>query len=369
MKITSITTTLIHIPYDTFAPTRALGGQGWSRMSVLLVRVDTDDGITGWGEGFGHAVAPATRTTLDTMVARNFIGRDPTDVEGLTAEMAQRLHVFGRNGSVTYALSAIDIALWDIAGKRAGKPIHQLLGGARRRECPAYASLLRYGDPAVVGRMAARAAEGGYRFVKLHEIEVPQVAAAREAVGPDIEIMCDTNCPWTVTQATAMARELKPLRLYWLEEPVWPPEDHRGLARVHEVGVPLAAGENAAGMHDFVHMFEAGSIDIAQPSVTKIGGISEMRRVIAATQAAGKRLVPHNAYFGPGYLASLHIVASLANEVPLERLYLKLEANLFGEWLDAKNGNVAIPQGAGLGCDPDPAIVERYRDGPDTVIN
>lgn len=367
MKITAITTTLIYIPYDTFVPTRPLGGQAWSRMATLLVRVDTDEGVTGWGEGFGHAVAPATRTTLQ-MVAPHFIGRDPTDIAGLMAEMAQRLHVFGRNGSVIYALSAIDIALWDIAGKRAGKPIHQLIGGAQRTACPAYASLLRYGDPKAVGSVAARAAGEGYRFIKLHEIETPQVAAARESVGPDVEIMCDTNCPWTVEQAIAMAREMKSLRLHWLEEPVWPPEDHRGLARVREVGVPLAAGENAAGLHDFMHMFEAGAIDVAQPSVTKIGGISEMRRVAAAAQSAGKRLVPHNAYFGPGYLASLHVVATLAQEPPFERLYLKLEASLLGDWLEARNGKVAIPQGPGLGCDPDPSIVERYREGPDTVI-
>ena len=368
MNITSISTSLLNIPYQTFAPTKALGGQAWHHMAILLVRVDTDEGITGWGEGFGHAVAPATRTTLDTLVAAHFIGRDPGDIEGLTAEMSQKLHIFGRNGSVVYALSAIDIALWDIAGKRAGQPIHGLLGGARRRELTAYASLLRYGDPDVVGRMAARAVAEGYRFVKLHEIETAQVEAARAAVGPDIEIMCDTNCPWTVAQAIEMARELKPSRLHWLEEPVWPPEDHHGLKRVRDVGIAIAAGENAAGVHDFQHMFEAGAIDVAQPSVTKIGGITQMRKVIAAAAAAGVRAVPHNAYFGPGYLASLHLVAALADEAPFERLYLQLDASPFGALLEAAGGKVPVPQGPGLGCDPDMAIVERYRAGPDTVI-
>src|SRR5215510_3168836 len=118
MKITQVSTILIHIPYEAAAPTK-LAGQAWSRMAVLLVRVDTDEGITGWGEGFGHAIAPATRTTFE-MVAPHFIGRDPTDIAGLMAEMAQRLHISGRNGPVVYALSAIDIALWDIAGKSDG---------------------------------------------------------------------------------------------------------------------------------------------------------------------------------------------------------------------------------------------------------
>src|SRR6201987_2647584 len=111
MKITAITTTLIHIPYEAGAPTK-LAGQNWSQMAILLVRIDTDDGVTGWGEGFGHAIAPATKATLDTMVAAHFIGRDASDVEALMGEMFQRVHLFGRNGSGMYALFGAGIGLW-----------------------------------------------------------------------------------------------------------------------------------------------------------------------------------------------------------------------------------------------------------------
>ncbi len=114
-------------------------------------------------------------------------------------------------------------------------------------------------------------------------------------------------------------------------------------------------------------MFEAGSIDIAQPSVTKIGGICELRKIAALAEAFGVRLVPHCAYFGPGFLACAHVVASLARDTPLERLYVELEASPFGTWTDAKGGKVAVPQGPGLGCDPDMALVERYRLEPVTV--
>jgi D-galactarolactone cycloisomerase len=366
MKISSITTTLIHIPYEAGAPTK-LAGQNWSRMAILLVRVDTDEGVTGWGEAFGHAIAPATKATLDTTVAAHFIGRDPTDVETLMGEMFQRLHIFGRNGSVIYALSGIDIALWDIAGKRAGQPIHKLLGANAPRELTAYASLLRYGEADTVARMAARAAGEGYRFIKLHEIAVPEVKAARGAVGADVALMCDTNCPWSVAQATEMATAFRPFDLYWLEEPVWPPEDYQGLAQVRQAGVPIAAGENAAGAHAFRHMFAVGAIDIAQPSMTKIGGIGEMRKVAALAQVAGVRLVPHCAYFGPGFLASLHASSVLAPTSPLERLYVTLEASPFGTWTDAADGKVKVPDGPGLGCDPEMAVVERYRSAPDHV--
>ncbi len=367
MKITAISTLLAHIPFATGAATQMLAGQSWSRMAMLLVKLETDEGLSGWGEGFGHAVAPATKTAIDTLIAPHFIGREAGDITALMAEMAQKLHLFGRNGPVVYGLSAIDIALWDIAGKRCGRPLFELLGGSARRELSAYASLLRYGEPRSVRETAARAAQEGYRAVKLHEITLAPVAAAREALGADVALMLDTNCPWSVAEAREMAEALLPLRLAWLEEPVWPPEDHRGLARVRACGIPLAAGENASGLHDFRHMFEAGAIDVAQPSVTKIGGISEMRKVVALAEAFGVRLVPHCAYFGPGYLASLHLAATLPHEAPFERLYLELEASPFGAALQAKGGKVAVPEGPGLGCDPDMAVVERYLSAPVTV--
>jgi L-alanine-DL-glutamate epimerase-like enolase superfamily enzyme len=372
MKITAIESILLKIPYDSGGPKWETGGQVWTTMAILLVRVDTDDGVTGWGEAFGHTVCVGTKATLDSMVAPLFIGRDPTDIAGLMREMAQRTHIFGRNGSVQYALSGIDIALWDIAGKRAGLPIFQLLGGSRRSEFDAYASFLRYTDPKIVAENAARAVERGYRWIKLHEIDVPQVAAAREAAGPDVALMMDVNCPWTVDESLDMVRRLESYGLYWLEEPVWPPEDHEGLARVHSAanaaGIRVAAGENAAGLHDFRPLFAAPAIDIAQPSVTKIGGITEMRKIIALAEAHSVRLIPHCAYFGPGLLASLHLAASVPGPpVPFERLYVDLEASPLAPWTEAVNGKMRVPQGPGLGCDPDIGIVERYCVDPETL--
>jgi L-alanine-DL-glutamate epimerase-like enolase superfamily enzyme len=114
-------------------------------------------------------------------------------------------------------------------------------------------------------------------------------------------------------------------------------------------------------------MFEAGAVDIAQPSVTKIGGITEMRKIIALAEAFGVRAVPHCAYFGPGWLASLQIAAALTPEAPFERLHVELQASPFGKYLDAPGGKVAVPQGPGLGCDPDLELIERYRRGEVTV--
>lgn len=360
MKVTAVSATALAIPYDYDGPRHNVAGKDWTTLDTLLVRVETDAGLVGWGEAFGHGAIPAARTALETLVGPWMVGRDAADIGATMLAGQQAMHLYGRGGPVTYALSGVDIALWDLAGKAAGLPLHRLLGAAAPGAIPAYASLLRYGDPAVVARNVGRAVAAGYRAIKLHEITVAAVAAAREAAGPDILLMNDTNCPWPPHQARAMARAMRGLDLHWLEEPVWPPEDFAGLAAVRAEGVPIAAGENMASPVEFLHAFQAGALDIAQPSVTKIGGVTEARVVIALAEAHGVRVVPHCAYFGPGFLASAHLAAALPDRPPLERLFLDLEADLFGEHTHARDGQIHVPQGPGLGCDPDPAVIARY---------
>jgi D-galactarolactone cycloisomerase len=361
MKITRIQTTHLRIPMVLDGAPEFADRPG-TALDVLVIQVETDEGITGWGEAFGHLAAQATVTTLDAVLAPRFQGRDPTDITGLMSEIGKALHPFGRNGAQSYALSGVEMALWDIAGKRAGLPLHALFGGTRVSDVPAYASLLRYNDPAEVARHCVNAVAAGYRYIKLHEIGVEQVAAARKAVGPDITLMLDTNCPWNVRQALEMAQKLRPYDLRWLEEPVWPPEDRKGLARVRTAGVPLAAGENAAGLHDFFSLFDAGAIDFAQPSVAKIG-ISACREVMTLAKAHGVDVAPHNASFGAASVAALHLVASGMPEPLYERLYIDLVAYPFGSLQTATNGRMHIPSGPGLGCEPDPDVMRRFAVG------
>lgn len=368
MKITSIETSVVAVPFDMGGPPQLFAGKPWTHLEILLVKVTTDAGVTGWGEAFGHVVNASTKAALDTLVAPLFIGRDPRHINSLMHDMQQALHLLGRNGPVVYALSGIDIALWDIAGKLAGQPLYRLLGGGPRERLTGYASLLRYTDPGLVAKNSAAAWESGYRYIKLHEVTREAVLAAKAAIGADAKLMLDTNCPWTVEQAVAMARDLKDDGLYWLEEPVWPPEDHAGLATVRQEGVAIAAGENAAGLFDFKSLFDARAVDVAQPSVTKVGGITEMRKIIALGEAYGVRVVPHCPYFGPGFLASLHLIAAMPSNPPVEVLWLEMEANPFDPWVRASGGDLAVPQGPGLGCDPDPDVLARYTVGPVTTI-
>lgn len=358
MKITAVETYWTQAPFDMGGKPKVQGGLNWQMMNSVWLRIRTDAGIDGWGEAFGHGTSAATMTVLDTQLAPAIIGQDARDIAGLRLRLGKAFHLYGRNGPHQYALSGLDIALWDIAGKAAGLPLWRLLGGSPTADLPAYASLLRYGAADQVAAACGRAADRGYQDVKLHEITTPEIAAAREALGDDARLMVDVNCPWTIHQALGMAHELEDLDLTWLEEPVWPPGDHDGLARVRmEGGIPIAAGENAAGLHDFKAAFEAGAQDIAQPSVTKIGGISAMIEIAALTKAHGVRLVPHNAYFGAGYLASLHCVAALAPDAPFERLFIDLQASPYHETVTARDGRVTVPDGPGLGRDPDMAVL------------
>ena len=364
MKIARVETVVLNLPMLIDGATPMLGGRARTSIDMLLVRVDTDAGITGWGEAFGHRIFPATRAAIDTLLGPMCVGRDATQIAALHDDVERVLHGIGRNGPVLYALSGIDIALWDIAGKAAGLPLYRLLGGSARRDLPAYASLLRYGTAAAVAHYTAQALARGYRHVKLHEITVPEVKAARDVTGPGVPIMLDTNCPWTVAEAIEMARRLAPLDLHWLEEPVWPPENLGGLAEVrHRGGIPTAAGENYGTAWEFRRAFEAGALTYAQPSVTKVGGVTEMRRVMNLAELFGVQVVPHSAYFGPGLLASIHCIAAMPKEDLVERFYCDFAENPLGDAIHPVNGRIAVPQGPGLGVDPDPALLAKLRAG------
>jgi D-galactarolactone cycloisomerase len=362
MKVTKVQTIVLTLPMVIDGATPMLGGRPRTSIDMLLVRVDTDAGITGWGEAFGHRIFPATRAAIDTVLGPLCVGRDPSQIAAIHDDLQRLLHGIGRNGPAMYALSGIDIALWDIAGKVAGMPLYHLLGGSSRVDLPAYASLLRYGAADAVARYTEQALGRGYRLIKLHEITVPEVKAARDVAGPGVPIMIDTNCPWTVAQAIEMARRLAPLDPYWLEEPVWPPENLAGLAEVRaRGGLPTAAGENYGTVWEFRRAFEAGAVTYAQPSVTKVGGVTEMRKVMTLAETFGVQVVPHSAYFGPGLLASIHCIATMPTESPVERFYCDFADNPLGDAIHPKAGRIAVPQGPGLGVDPDPRLLDKLR--------
>ncbi len=362
MKITRVEPILIRTPMLIGGAVPNASGAPKTDIYTLLVRVDTDEGITGWGEAFANAGWMSTRTAIEHIVAPRCVGRDPMQIAQITADLHRGLYNCGRSGPVMFAISAIDIALWDIAGKVAGLPLYRLLGGSAHTALPAYASLLRYGDAAVVGTQTTQALDRGYRLIKLHENKADIIRAARDAAGEGTPLMVDCSCPWTVEEAIAASLELEDQELTWLEEPIYPPDDHAGLARLRATSpIAIAAGENVSNVFEFKRLLEAGALSYAQPSVTKVGGVTELRKVFALAESFGVPVVPHSPYFGPGLLASIHVCAAAPRVTWIERYYCDFAATPFGEQINPKDGMIAVPQEPGIGKDPDPRMIEQMR--------
>ena len=360
MKIRSVQAIPVSVPFEMWGPKPMLGGKPRG-MEMLLIRVENDQGLVGWGEAFGFVVWPATKTAIEALVEPLVVGRDERDFAAIHADLSKKFHLLGRTGPVMYALSGLDIALWDLAGKMQNRSIAEMLGGVRRTQIKAYASLIRYTDPDLVALNAQRAVAQGFDAIKLHEIGTVQIERARQAVGPDVRLMVDCNCPWSLDETLSMCRDLHHLNLHWLEEPIWPPEDHEALAQVRREGrIPTAAGENASSYLDFKHMFQTGAIDYAQPSVTKIGGFTEMVRIEQLIEEFKLGFAPHSPYVGPGLLATMHILAASRSEAELEYCFCEMDDNPMGDCVKADGAYLTLPSGPGLGCDPDLRLVSTY---------
>jgi L-alanine-DL-glutamate epimerase-like enolase superfamily enzyme len=364
MKITHIEPIFVSIPYDHGAP-KPIMGDGMIRetMDALYVRVDTDAGITGWGEAYGFATCPVTMAALSRVIAPMATGRDASDIPALMDDLFRKSKNMGRNGPIGFALSGLDIALWDIAGKSADKPIHRLLGGlGTKTRIPTYASLLRLGTPENVQRVCSAAVARGYKHIKLHERTVEAVAAAREAIGPQLPLMLDTNCTWTAAGSIAMVRSLRKYDLKWLEEPLYPPDDFQALAALRrEGGIPIAAGENLGNLNEFKQILDADAVDVVQPDVIKMGGITEVWKALQHALMRGVAVEPHSPYYGPGLIASLHMIAAMPGDAMCEFFYSDLETSPLGDVIYARDGQLRVPNGPGLGIDVDETVLARYR--------
>ncbi|SAK55972.1 mandelate racemase/muconate lactonizing protein [Caballeronia hypogeia] len=362
-RIRSVEVIPVGLRYTHDGPPTGFGGAQWTTLRYALVKVCTDDGLVGWGEAFGYNVLSATVQVIRDTLAPLAVGRDAADIAGLMGSLKHTLHLFGRGGPTQYALGGLDIALWDLAGKRAGTSVAALLGGMRRREIPAYSSLMRMPDPAGVARACEKVLARGFTQVKLHEHTVEAVAAARGAIGEDAELMLDVNCAWTPGEAERIVEQLVPYRLKWVEEPIYPPEDFEALARLRQrVPVPLAAGENLANAWSFKAAIASGALDFLQPSVTKTGGISELRTILTMAEMHGCAVAPHSPYFGPGLLATLQLAAHSPLIGQIESFGVRLETPLFGPvGLPDARGVIHLPDGPGLGADPDPEVIEACR--------
>jgi L-alanine-DL-glutamate epimerase-like enolase superfamily enzyme len=358
MRITDVQPILLGIPYRRLDPPSP-----WtdSLRKQLLVRVTTDEGLTGWGEAFALGAPTAVAAVVEEALRPLLLGESPTAIEPLTDRLHRATFLYGRRGLAMCAISGVELALWDLAGKARGVPVYELLGGPVTSRVRAYASLLRYDQPQAVAAAARQAVAAGFRAVKLHQTDLASVRAAREAVGPEVHLMLDVNCPWSASEAVRMGRALAEFDLAWLEEPVWPPEDYRALARVAAaLDTPVAAGENEATAVGFRELIAHRAADILQPSVTKVGGLGEAKKICALAAAWNVDVVPHAFYFGPGLAATLHLIASTPGLPLVEYPGGELETPLLAEPIRAVDGAVTVPTGPGLGVTVNEEALRRY---------
>jgi L-alanine-DL-glutamate epimerase-like enolase superfamily enzyme len=358
--ITAIDTITLRIPLDIWAPAPMSQGVPRTHVESLYVRVTTSGGVVGWGESFGTA-RPMVVAAFDNWIRRLAVGQSVSDEE-LIPRIERMLLSLSRSGPLAHALAGLDIALWDIRGKLAGVPVSTLLGGAKRTRVECYASLLQYsGNPEYIKRNTARALERGYRLIKLHERTPTPVAAAREVTGPDIPLMVDTNCAWTSAEAEAAVTAMAPYKPFWVEEPIYPPEDFEALAKLRaSTRVPVGIGENATSLREFRRMVTIGRADFIQPSIVKLG-ITAMAKVAAEVEQAGAICVPNAFYIGPAFLAVLHCMAVKEKDSPLERMFADFGATPFAKTVPVINGAVEVPQSPGLGADPEDDLIQRFR--------
>jgi len=353
VKITGVETHLMQVGARATASdmgtSRGGDGHGGSR-NWLFVRVLTDEGIVGIGEGSGW---PRVVKTAVEEYANLLIGEDPGDIERLWFKLYSGSMGHGVLGTVGGgALTAIELALWDIKGKALGLPVWQLLGGRFRDRIPVY------GHAKTPERARALMALGikGVKVGFTGGVDVDAVAAVREAIGPDIDLMVDAHGPsWMTPQdAILIGRRLEPLDLLFYEDPV-APENLDALARVRDaVDIPIAAGERVATIWGMRPYIERDLVDVIQPDTGRAGGILQMRKMAAMAEAHFITMAPHSGSLGPvAEFAALHVMASIPNALMLERVEFDWpgRAEIVRPALQTVDGCLPVPDGPGLGVD------------------
>lgn len=389
MRITDLTT--IKLRYD-MPVAMADAIHYMPARPTLLVQVHTDEGIVGLGEAaaYGGFLESMESLLLDELRA-TVVGQDPFRVERLWSMMATRAHQRGRRGMLMMAISGVDIALWDIIGQATKTPLYRLLGAYRDR-LDAYASAGFYAagkGPAELAEEVGGYAERGFRWVKikvgrnpdliwnpLHDMnaadyatatldeDVERVRAVRQAVGPKVRIAIDANNAWTAPTAIRFMREVAPLDIAWLEEPV-ATEDVDGSAEVaRALDTPVAGYETETGLPGFRELIVRRAVDIVQPDAIWTGGINECRKIAAVAQAHGLPVIPHVFSSAVSTIANMHLIAALPNGGLLEfdQNPNPLRSDLFEEPIEVgPDGTVALPDRPGLGVTLNQATVDRYR--------
>ena len=360
MKITAITTEEYRWPRPKPISN---GKHTYTHVTQAMVRVETDEGVVGFGVGYGGEI---WRAAVKVM-APALIGEDPIDVERLWTKLWVPKTV-GRRGVTTGAVSAIDIALWDIRAKVAGLPLYKLLGGFRDR-VPTYIAGGYYQDGKGLKELAKEmedfVSQGGKAVkikvggVPVHE-DVERVRVARDAIGPNVKLMVDANCAYRWYDAARFSRMAEKYDLFWFEEPVMP-DDYEGHRKVAEASsIPVATGENEYTRYGFRDLIKANAAAILQPDCKRVGGVTEFMKIVALTQAEDLDVAPHGSQD-----IHIHLVAAISNGLILEFYGSAIDpmwGRVYKETMRLNDdGTVSPPSAPGIGLDIDEKVLAPHR--------
>ena len=358
MKITQLKTRVLQTPGDN---PLVVGLPPMDDRQFVTLELGTDEGIEGIGVTFfGGPLTRALREAVEGLGSL-IIGDDPIRVEAIADKLWRAASGAGPGGIFTLALSAIDIALWDIKGKALNLPVCTLLGGCRDR-VPTYASgaLMRPMPTDYLREAGPRLVSMGFRQMKTQlgaeptvGREVERIRVLREGIGDDIDLMCDINQLWNVNQAIEIGRRIEEYHLFWLEDVV-AHDDFQGLARVADaLTTPICSGEYHYGIRPFRHMLEARSIDIVMIDLLRAGGITQWMKIAGMAQAFNVPVVSH---LIPE--VHVHLVAAIPHGLTVE--YMPWTLRLFEETPAIEDGQIVVPQKPGLGLKFDEAALRQF---------
>jgi L-alanine-DL-glutamate epimerase-like enolase superfamily enzyme len=357
MIIDRIDPIALRVPFER--RTGAAGTQA-DALHMVLCRVTTRSGLVGYGECLCNRppLQQGLVATIRDAIAPRYAGQSFERRETLNLETRRHFASFGRAGSVLNALGAVDMALWDIAGKAAGQSLSAMIGGARHRQVPVMASLGRYNHAGRVRARVEQALAAEVAAVKVHEFDLAVIEEARKPVGANIPFVADCNNVHTLADIHRETSRWRALDLLWLEDPVWPPEILLGTPALP--GIPIGLGADLGSAEQLALYARAPSVAVAQPDVCMIGGVTETLRAMSALKDLDVSVAPHTPFIGPAALASLHFIAAM--EAPAYFATIEAEDHMdpFAIGLTKWRNAIAVPTGPGLGHDPDPAWLKRY---------
>ena len=363
MKIDQIEVINLRFTYPPGRQVKAACGVVTGRVTSL-VRVTTDNGMTGLGAAYSHP--DLVRIIVENHLKPFLLGHDPREVEALWDMMYSLTRWYGRKGAAISALGALDTAFWDLRAKALGKPVYALLG-ADQDSVPAYGSGLNWHDDlSDLADEAAAYLDQGFRRVKMRlgrseAYDVAAVETVRRTVGPERDVIVDASHRYSLAVAERMAKALAANNVFWFEEPFAPENIDDYVALRARISVSLAAGENDFGVQGFREMLRAGALDIAQPDVSRAGGITECLRIgrLAAEMNVG--VATHTWSDAVALIANAHLVAALPNGITVEvdRTGNPLIDELLAEPWQVKDGRLQLPQAPGLGIELNPDTIER----------